>query len=354
MPDLDLPAGPTLVTGATGWLGRRLVSALVDGLPECAALATPPPRQEVRALVLPDDDASPVAARGVVCVPGDLTRPSSLRRFVDGARGGTLFHCAGVIHPKRASGFDAVNAAGTRALLEAAAEAGVRRVIHVSSNSPFGAGRDPRDRFDEQRAYRPYLGYGRSKMLAERAAWDAAARGGLEVVVVRVPWFYGPGQPERQTRFFSLVRRGWFPIPGDGTQLRSMAYVDDVCQGLLLAERTRSAAGEAFWIADARPYPLREIADTVARVLRDAGYTVATSSWRLPGWVSDVARVADRTLQFAGGYDARVHVLSELNLTIACSIDKARTRLGYAPTLELEEGMRRSVAWVHAQGGVIA
>lgn len=341
------------MTGATGWLGRRLVDALLDGLPDVPALAGPAARPEIRALVPPQQDGSSLAARGLACVPGDLTQPASLAAFVKGARGATLFHCAGVIHPRRSAEFDAVNAAGTRALVEAAAAAGVRRVVHVSSNSPFGGASDPATRFDESTPYKPYMGYGRSKMLAERAVLEAGARGAFEAVVIRAPWFYGPGQPPRQTRFFSMVRDGKFPVPGDGSQCRSMTYVDDLCQGLLLAERAPDAAGQAFWIADGRPYPLTEIVGTVGRVLSGFGYAVAPSQMHVPRWLPDVARVADRVIQAVGAYDPRVHVLSELNLTIACSIDKARRTLGYAPVVGLEEGMRRSVAWVLAQGEVI-
>jgi nucleoside-diphosphate-sugar epimerase len=62
--------------------------------------------------------------------------------------------------------------------------------------------------------------------------------------------------------------------------------------------------------------------------------------------VADTARLADRALQAAGVYVQEVHVLSEMNLTIACSIDKARRELGFEPAVALQEGMRRSLRWV--------
>ena len=58
-----------------------------------------------------------------------------------------------------------------------------------------------------------------------------------------------------------MIKEGRFPILGDGTQRRSMAYVDNICQGLLLAAEAADASGRAYWIADERPYSINEIVD---------------------------------------------------------------------------------------------
>ena len=127
-----------------------------------------------------------------------------------------------------------------------------------------------------------------------------------------------------------------------------MAYVDNICQGLLLCERrSRRRAGETYWIADERPYTMNEIIDTVERVLeKDFGLAVAHKRMTLPGFASDVAWLGRRLLQGVGLYHQKIHVLSEMNKTIACTIEKAKRELGYAPTVALEEGMRRSIRWL--------
>jgi nucleoside-diphosphate-sugar epimerase len=66
--------------------------------------------------------------------------------------------------------------------------------------------------------------------------------------------------------------------------------------------------------------------------------------------ISEIAGVADRVIQGAGFYHQEIHVLSEMNKTIACSVDRARRVLGYEPRVALEEGMRRSLAWLVGQG----
>jgi nucleoside-diphosphate-sugar epimerase len=185
----------------------------------------------------------------------------------------------------------------------------------------------------------------------ERAVAAAGATGGLETVVVRAPWFYGPNQPARQTSFFRMIKQGIFPVLGDGGQRRSMAYVDNLCDGLLLAARSERAVGQTYWIADARPYSIDEIVGTVEDVLEgEFGIRCARRRLRLPAALGDLARGADRAIQFLGFYEPRLHVLGELNLTIACSIEKARTELGYAPRFALREGMIESVRWCLENG----
>src|SRR6185295_7362408 len=158
---------------------------------------------------------------------------SDCERFCAGAKGGILFHTAGIIHPRRVAEFSAINLRGTTNLVDAAAKSGLRRAVVVPSNSPCGCNPHPDHLFDELSPYHPYMNYGRSKMEMELAVKQRA--GEIETVLIRAPWFYGPNQQPRQTLFFRMVRDGKGPIVGDGTNLRSMAYVDNLCQGLLLA-----------------------------------------------------------------------------------------------------------------------
>jgi len=328
-----------LVTGVPGWLGSRLVERLVDA------------GRPVRVLTHGARASSPSAA-DVETVEGDLTDAASLEPFVRGAEGGTLFHAAGVIHPTRGvKQFYAVNDRGTRQLLDAAIGAGVRRFVHVSSNSPIGTNPTREHLFDEDAPYNPYMHYGRSKKLGEDHVNAAGASRRIETVIIRPPWFYGPGQPERQARFFRMIRDGQVPIVGDGGNVRSMAYVDNICQGLMLCESVARANGRTYWIADRRPYTMNEIVDTIESVLeQDFAIRVAHKRRHLPAVVSDVALLADKVIQGAGFYVPEVHVLSEMSRSIACSIDRARTELGYEPAIELREGMRRSIEWMLANG----
>jgi nucleoside-diphosphate-sugar epimerase len=335
-----------IVTGAPGWLGSRLVQTL---------LAEPGSSQRpVRCLVQADADASALERLSphVQIIRGDLTRPETLRPLFEGADGATVFHVAGVIHPGLTTrAFFRVNVRGTRHLLDAASAAQARRLIYLSSNSPFGTNPSREHTFDEGSAYHPYMKYGKSKMLAEKLVQGAHQAGDIETVIVRSPWFYGPGQPPRQTLFFRMIRDGKVPVVGDGGNRRSMAYVDNICQGLLLAERSPRAAGEAYWIADRRPYTMNEIIAAVEAVLeREFKVRCRHGRVNIPGFVGEVATAIDASMQAVGLYHQKLHVLGEMNKTIACSISKAEQELGYNPSVDLEEGMKRSIQWLVEQG----
>lgn len=344
-----LPYKRVLVAGAAGWLGRRLVDVLANGLADDERFREPPPDLSIRALVLPGDDASSLRELGsrVEVVTGDIRNLADCQRFCADAAGGLLIQAAGVIHPGKVSEFYEVNLRGTKNLLDAAIAAGMKRAVVVSSNSPIGCNPERGHLFDENSPYHPYMNYGRSKMLMEEAVKEAQQAGKIETVIVRPPWFYGPFQPPRQGLFFRMIRDGKAPIVGDGGNLRSMAYIDNLCQGLLLAAAVPQAAGRIYWIADKRPYTMNEIVDTVEKLLEtEFKVPCAHKRLRLPGIASTAARAIDKSLQTIGMYHQKIHVLSEMNQNIACSVQRAETELGYRPTVELEEGMRRSLQWM--------
>ena len=330
-----------LVTGVLGWLGSRLVEPL---WPELAGA-------RIRCLVLPGQNADSLKKNPdrIEIVSGDIRNPADCERFCAGAGDAFLFHTAGIIHPRRVREFYEINRDGAATLLDAAIRAGVKRAVVVSSNSPCGCNPHSDHLFDEFSPYHPYFNYGRSKMEMELAVKQRAGK--IETVIIRAPWFYGPNQPPRQTLFFKMIRDGKMPIVGKGDNLRSMAYVDNLCQGLLLAAKTGRANGQIYWIADKRPYSMNEIADTVERLLEtEFDQKCAHKRLRLPGFAGSIAYAADATLQSLGLYHQKIHVLSEMNKTIACSVAKAERELNYRPAIDLEEGMRRSLQWCAAQG----
>jgi len=341
MPDVE----PTMrvVTGASGWFGQAYVRSVTG------RSATP-----LRALVRTDNEAAElsVISRCIEPVVGDVRDPAALDRLMAGADGGSVVvHAAAVIHPAGAvREFFDVNVGGTALMLDRAVRRGVRRFIHLSSNSPFGVNASPEETFDEASPYAPVGGYGESKKEAELLVGRAHARHGLDTVVLRPPWFYGPHQPPRQTRFFTLVRRGLFPLCGPGDNRRSMVHTHNLVEAVHAAERADGVGGRAYWVADARPYPMREILDTVRRALSDEGLAVRPQRVRLPNTAADVADRLDRTLQRAGRYVAELHVLGETNKTIACDISRARAELAYDPPVELYDGMRSSIRWCVERG----
>lgn len=340
-----------LITGANGWLGKRLARLIARRELEAGMLSHLPSDPTLRCLILPSESPEDLRRIGAEVIGGDLRKPSDCAEFCEATKGAVLIHTAGVIHPRRVKEFYDVNVEGVRNILSAARAAGIKRVVVVSSNSPMGVNHRSTETFDEASDYHPYMNYGRSKMQAELLVKKFEKESGVECVIVRPPWFYGPDQPARQTLFFSMIKSGKAPIVGSGNNLRSMAYIDNLCEGLLLAAYVERAAGQIYWIADRRPYTMNEIIDTVERLLeQEFKVPVAHKRMRLPSAASEVAFLADKLLQSVGLYNQKIHVLSEMNKTIACTTAKAEAELGYNPRVSLEEGMRRSLSFCVEHG----
>jgi nucleoside-diphosphate-sugar epimerase len=333
MAELNTPI--LLVTGAGGWLGLNLLAQL--------AASSRPPR--VRSLFPPHENTDQAAKilPSMEIVRGDIRNVRDWEDFLRDSAGGVLIHTAGIIHPKSVRQFYEINLEGTKNLLKAATAARVKRAVIVSSNSPNGCNPHPDHRFDEQSPYHPYMHYGRSKMLMELAVQEAHRRANLETVLIRAPWFYGPFQPPRQTLFFTMIRDGKAPLVGSGANLRSMSNTERLAQGLFLAAASEKASGQIYWMADARPYSIVEIIDTIEKLLEEFGLNCSHGRMKLPSVASDVAFCMDKFLQAFGLYHQKIHVLSEMNKTIACTTAKAERELGFQPAPGLEDGMRKSI-----------
>ena len=250
-----------LITGVPGWLGSRFVEILCQKMKD----GTPEGLRRVRCLVLPGMATDELNDLPVEMVAGDLRNGATLPDAVRGVE--TVFHLAGVIHAGRVRELYDINTEGTRNLISAAAEAGVKRFVYISSNSAAGHNTNWGRPMTEEDPAQPYKHYGRSKFQAEQIISEYFENGAIETVILRPCWYYGTRQPARQTRFFRMIKSGKPIFFGDGTNERSMAYIDNVVEALLLAESCEHANGQMYWIADERPYPTLEIYGTVANLL---------------------------------------------------------------------------------------
>lgn len=230
----------TLITGGTGFIGARLLQA------------------GNRILVRSD---SGVAG----AMHGDLLDPSSLRAACEGVE--RIFHCAGYAHAFHSSDpyvHWRVNFEGTRNLVTAAGEAGVRRFVFLSSVKAMA---EPGDRcVDEDWPGEPETAYGRAKRAAEDVVLEAGAKYGMHVVNLRLAMVYGRGGRGNLERMARGIRAGWFPrLPETGNR-RSLVHVDDVVAVMRLVAEARAANGRTYIVADPLPYSGREIFDAIRGV----------------------------------------------------------------------------------------
>jgi nucleoside-diphosphate-sugar epimerase len=324
-----------LITGAPGWLGTRFVELHSKS------------GNDIRCLVLKGMDTSYLKELGVEIVKGDLTNRSSLNEAVDDVD--TVFHLAGIIHPNLFNINDLfkVNTIGTQNLLEASIRGDPNKFIYISSNSAVGCNIDKNVLMNEYTYQRPYMAYGRSKFLAEKLVNSAFIQGKIDTVILRPCWFYGPGQPDRQTRLMEMIQNGKALLIGNGDNLRSMTYIDNLCEALTLVERNNQVVGETYWIADETPYTTLEIYETIASILGKDLETI-----NIPSFLADFATLGDAILQKLGIYLQMVHIAGEMNKNIACSVKKAQKDFGYAPSVSLKKGMETSIKWAKENGQI--
>ena len=333
------------VTGTPGWLGSRLMEILAQGYGDDRAPDLPE-IESVTLLVKPGLMAPAVVPDGTRVVEGDIRDLDRVREAVEGCD--VVLHLAAIIHPSW-TGIDElmdINVGGTRNVVEASCDAGVKRLVFMSSNSAAGASTPLGRPFRAGDPDSPYMAYGRSKAQAEQLVLDAVNAGRIEGVSLRGCWYYGPHQAARQTRFFGMIAKGNPVMFGPGNNLRSLTYVDHLTSALLAAATREGVSGETYWIADREPYPTIDIYNAIA----DALGAKRPRPRKLPTLVSLCCSVADRVLQAVGLYWTEVHVAGELADDIACTVEKAEAELGYEPWVTLDEGMSRSVAWCRDQG----
>lgn len=240
-----------MVTGATGFIGKKLLKPGDRGL-----------------------------ARSYVLMPGmvvgNLLDPAVLRIACEGIR--TVFHCAGYAHAFALSDPDAhwrINFEGTRNLLDAAGQAGVRCFVFLSSVKAMA---EPGDAcVDEDWPGESVAPYGKAKRAAEDAVLEAGVKYGMHVVNLRLAMVYGRGGRGNLERMAGGIRAGWFPpLPETGNR-RSLVHVEDVVSVMRLVAGRPEANGRTYIVADPQAYSGREIYDAIRAVL-----SAPTLRWSVP------------------------------------------------------------------------
>ncbi len=330
----DHRPGKLLVTGAPGWLADASLTSLSHN--------PLPGLRGVRCLVHYATDMSPLESKqrwgglDVELVRADLTEVASLERAVEGID--TVLHAAGIIHVKHIRDYYAVNTEGARRLAAAAARAGAKRFVFISTNAAGGRS-SRRDRpARETDSDNPLSHYGRSKLLAEK--WLFEAPDTMQPVVLRPCMFYGPPVPLRHVAIYRRIIEGRMPLVGGGEYARSLVYIDNLVQCVRLALTKEAAARQVYYVADRAPYTTRRVVEAMAQALG-----VAPRFLPLPAVAADLAYHADRCLSMMGIYQPTIHLVGEANWNVGVSIDKARAELGYDPRVEIDEGMRASIDW---------
>lgn len=309
-----------LITGSTGFVGRKVVAALTRRGDQCRSL--------VRC-----DGGGPGTARA------DLADVPALESACAGID--CVIHCAGYAHAFSARSSDEarqhwqVNFEGTRNLVEAAGRAGVRRFVFLSSVKAMA---EPGEAYaNEDFPGEPESEYGLSKRAAEAIVVDAARTYGMHVVNLRLSMVYGAGGRGNLERMGRLVRQGFFPpLPETGNR-RSLVHVDDVVAAILVVAGDRRAAGKTYIVCGPETPSGRQLFDALREVsgMKPCAWSISESLLRR------LAGAGDGLGKFLGHrLPLNDEVLQRLLGSACYDGSRIQMEIGWKPVVQLKDGLR--------------
>jgi nucleoside-diphosphate-sugar epimerase len=312
------------VTGGSGFIGGALIRRLVaEGW-------------DVHALVRSEASAQKVTALGAKAIAGDLADVPSMA--VGAQYCEVAFHCAAHLGDwGTREEFERGNVQGTRNALAAARQAGLRRFVHVGTEAALLAG-EPLVEVDERAPLRfdsPAL-YSSTKARAEEAVIEAN-HDGLETLVVRPRFVWGPGDTTLLPVLTEAVRSGRFAWIGGGHHRTSTTHIDNTVEGLMLAAE-RGAPGGVYFVTDGEPVVFR---DFITRLLATQGVEAPTRSMPTPvaRAVAATSEAAWRMLPLPGRPPLTRLTVWVSGLETTIDITRAREELGYAPVVTIDDGL---------------
>jgi UDP-glucose 4-epimerase len=319
-----------LVTGGCGFIGRNLISRLLNDPKVIVRVIddlSVGRREELNALYpigdeRGDNDAGWNYQRRLTLVVGDIRNENTAYRVAEGAD--VVVHLAGntgvssSINDPRSDCLS--NVIGTMNYLEACRRHNISRFVFASSGASIGDCVPP---LHEELAARPVSPYGASKLSGEAYCSAYNRSFGIETVALRFGNCYGPLSSHKGSVVAKFIREALTGVPweiyGGGEQTRDFIFVDDVVEAVLLAARTAAIGGEVFQIATSAETTVLELANVLSRILEQRGATAVVMRHSAP-------RVGDVLRNYS---DTR----------------KAKSMLGWSAQVPLEEGLKRTVDW---------
>ena len=334
-----------VITGGTGFIGSRLVERLAEK------------GYEVRCLVRKSSHIEPLKKLGVELCYGDLSDHDSLRKLTKG--GDLVYHLAAMVTDWGSRrDFYSMNVDGTRVLLEASWDSGVKRFIHMSTStvvwkSDFWEVHDIND-IDESYPYPEKYNddYNETKAEAERFVTRFHERTGLETIVLRPSNVWGAGDRVILPRIALAAKKGiLFPM-GSGHRWVSPCHVDNLVHALVLSAESDNHGGNIYFINDGVKI---EHIEFLSKLLGAVGIKWAPK-FTIPYSIAyGVAYAMETLFKIVNSKNPPVltrFAVAALAGSRSYSIEKAKKEIGYKPIVNMDEGLRQLADWIEGIGGV--
>ena len=312
-----------LITGATGFIGRYLTIALSK-------------TYSVRCLVRKTSDIKGLTDLNVNLVYGDLLDKTSIAPALD--RIDLVYHLAGEVYSRKKDDFYKGNVLATQNLLDACKEKRTGRIIFLSSVGVYKPV-TTKTLLTEDSECGPITFYGKTKLDAE----SLIKKCNIPWVIVRAPVIYGPHQPAVVNRFFvdALIKKKIYII-GDGDNLRSLCFIQNLLEGLILLAEKPNATHKTYILSDNLPYTFNEIMATASSVIKQKIEIV-----RLPNVLGAISwNIYKLMVSLFKLYFVELYSIRTMQINLGCDISKAKTEIGYNPKVSLGAGIRRTEEWM--------
>ena len=314
----------TLVTGATGFIGKHLVKRLVEE------------GRDVICLVRETSDTKSLERLGAELFFGDITDQKSVETAVEGVD--LIFHLAGEVYPKRSKNYFDINVIGTKNLMKACVGKNIKRVVYFSSTAVYGPTKDTKLFVNESDRCKPITQYGKSKLEAEKVLFHYYEEYSVPIAVLRPPVVYGPGLYEFSLSYLILesVLKRKFVMVGNGNNYISLCYIDNLIHGALLAAVREEAIGEIFIISDAETMTLKEIIDFIYNIKN-----IKNNYHNIPKWIALIVSAFLYLITIVIKYPVCVSpkTIYELTGGWGTNVKKVKELLNYTAVVSFHDGI---------------